>query len=90
MKRQNICQHWNHRERLCFYRCKSSFRKTYKGEKVNTTDDMAKIMLEDYKVAVVPCGDFGFDDHIRLSYAISEEQIVKGMNRIKEFVKELS
>ncbi len=64
--------------------------KQYKGEKVNTTDDMAKIMLEDYKVAVVPCGDFGFDDHIRLSYAISEEQIVKGMNRIKEFVKELS
>ncbi len=37
-------------------------------------------------MAVVPCGDFGFDDHIRLSYAISSEQIEKGMDRIAEFI----
>lgn len=63
--------------------------KYYKGEKIGTTDQLAKILISDYEVAVIPCEDFGFDDHIRLSYAISLEQIEKGLNRIEEFVKSL-
>ena len=39
--------------------------------------------------AVIPCADFGFDDHIRLSYAISMEQIKKGLDRIEQFIKDL-
>ena len=46
-------------------------------------------MIEDYKVAVIPCGDFGFDNFIRLSYAISIEAIEKGLDRIEEFVSSL-
>jgi len=64
--------------------------KSYNGKKVGTTDEMAKILLDDFKVAVIPCEDFGFDDHIRLSYAISYEQIEEGMRRIAEFSKALS
>lgn len=63
--------------------------KDYKGNKIETTNRLAEILLDDYNVAVVPCGDFGFDDHIRLSYAISIEQIKKGLDRIEEFVKSL-
>lgn len=63
--------------------------KDYNGSKIATTDQLAKILIDDYKVAVIPCGDFGFDDHIRLSYAISLEQIEKGLNRIEEFIKEI-
>ncbi len=63
--------------------------KEYKGIKIETTDNLAKILLDDYIVAVVPCGDFGFDDHIRLSYAISIEQIKKGMDRIENFINSL-
>jgi aspartate aminotransferase len=40
-------------------------------------------------VAVIACDDFGFDDHIRLSYAISLEQIKKGLDRIEEFLENL-
>lgn len=63
--------------------------KKYKDEEVDNVDKLAKILIEDYSVAVIPCEDFGFDDHIRLSYAISIEQIEKGLERIEKFVKSL-
>lgn len=59
--------------------------KHYFGHEINNAVDFAKFLLEDYQVAIIPCGDFGFDDHFRLSYAISVSQIDKGMSRIKEF-----
>lgn len=55
-----------------------ALKKEYKGKKVETAAEFARILIEDYNVAVVPCADFGFPDHIRLSYAISVEQIDKG------------
>ena len=63
--------------------------KSYKGQRIGTTARVADILIEDYKVAVVPCADFGFDNFIRLSYAISLETIEKGLNRIEEFVSSL-
>ncbi|HHT87858.1 MAG TPA: pyridoxal phosphate-dependent aminotransferase [Clostridiales bacterium] len=63
-----------------------TFDKTYKDRKVENVGNLAKILIEDYKVAVIPCNDFGFDDHIRLSYAISMESIKKGLDRIEEFL----
>ena len=63
--------------------------KQYRGIPVETTGRLAEILLDDFRVAVVPCGDFGFPQHIRLSYAISMEQIEKGMDRIEAFVKKL-
>ncbi len=63
--------------------------KTHKGETVGTVAKMAEILINEYNTAVVPCTDFGFDDHLRLSYAISMEQIEKGLDRIEKFLKEL-
>ena len=63
--------------------------KEYKGEKIETAAKLAEILINDYSVAVVPCADFGFADHIRLSYATSIEQIEKGLDRIEEFLKAL-
>lgn len=66
------------------------FDKSYKGQKVGNVDSLAKILIEDYQVAVISCNDFGFDDHIRLSYAISLEDIKKGLDRIEAFLGDLS
>lgn len=63
--------------------------KEYKGEKIETAAKLAEILINDYSVAVVPCADFGFADHIRLSYATSIEQIEKGLNRIEDLLKSL-
>ena len=62
---------------------------SYKGEKVSSVGRLAEILINDFSTAVIPCADFGFDDHIRLSYAISKEQIGKGIDRIAKFVEEL-
>lgn len=61
----------------------------YKGKKIADANRLAEILIEDYNVAVIPCADFGFGDHIRLSYAISIEQIEKGMDRIENFLNSL-
>ena len=63
---------------------------SYNGKKVETTDEMARILIEEYNVAVIPCADFGFADHIRLSYAISIETIDKGLARIEDFLSKLA
>jgi len=60
--------------------------KKYKGEKLETASKLAEALLNDYAVAVIPCADFGFASHIRLSYAISMEQIEKGLDRIEKFL----
>lgn len=72
-----------------FVKVSDTFDMEYKGEKVSDVSNLASILLNDFSVAVIPCTDFGFPDYIRLSYAISKEQIEKGMDRIEEFLKEL-
>jgi aspartate aminotransferase len=62
---------------------------SYNGTKIENLTAMAKILIEDFNVAVIPCDDFGFPDHIRLSYAISIDQIKKGLDRIEAFVNQL-
>ncbi len=64
--------------------------KEYNGTKIGDVNKLAQILIEDYNVAVIPCADFGFDDHIRLSYAISMDQIKKGLDRIEELVEKLA
>ncbi len=64
--------------------------KEYKGKKIADASEMAEILITEYNTAIVPCADFGFADHIRLSYAISLEQITKGLDRIESFLNELN
>ena len=49
--------------------------------------DFSKKLLEEKQVAVVPGIAFGNDNHIRISYATSFENIRKGIARIKDFCK---
>jgi len=54
-------------------------------------EDFAKRLLEEKYVAVVPGIGFGENgrDYVRISFATSEEQIEKGLKRIREFVETL-
>lgn len=54
---------------------------------IKDSEDVAKILLEQYNVAVVPCNVFGYEKYIRISYATSMGNIVEGVNRIEKFVK---
>jgi aspartate aminotransferase len=54
------------------------------GSAIRSSAEMATYLLDEANVAIVPGGDFGHDDHIRISYATSMEQIEKGVERIKQ------
>ena len=51
---------------------------------IGTGDEVAQKLLEEAHVAVVSGSAFGCPECIRLSYAISSEQIIEAMRRIKE------
>jgi aspartate aminotransferase len=57
---------------------------------INSSFDMTSYLLEEAQVAVVPGGAFGSDYHIRLSYAIDNETITKGLDRIEESLRKLA
>lgn len=60
-----------------------------KGNVANSTD-VAQYLLERHHLACVPGGPFGSEDHIRLSFATSEDTILKGMERIRKACEELA
>ena len=64
------------------------YGKRYNGRKIGGWLDVADMLLEK-GVAVVPGIAFGDDECVRLSYAISKEDIAAGLDRIEEFVKEV-
>ena len=72
-----------------FVDCSGVNGKSYKGSTINCAADFADILIKEFQVAVVPCADFGFENHIRLSYAISMEQIEKGLNRMEDLLCQL-
>jgi aspartate aminotransferase len=51
--------------------------------------DFAARLLEKAHVAVTPGEAFGTNDHVRISYATSMEQLDKGLKRIHEFMTSL-
>jgi len=51
--------------------------------------DLADYLLEKALIAVVPGAAFGKDGCLRFSYATSQEQIEKGMDRLEKALKEL-
>lgn len=51
--------------------------------------EFARRLLDEVKVAVIPGEPFGWNTHIRLSFATGIEDIKKGLDRIDEWVKRL-
>jgi aspartate aminotransferase len=58
------------------------------GRPIKNCGDFCEALLSEHKVAAVPGDDFGGvgKDHVRFSFACSEEQINRGMDRLGEFV----
>ncbi|OJV38687.1 MAG: aspartate aminotransferase [Bacteroidales bacterium 36-12] len=63
--------------------------KSYGDRKIETSGDLAMYLLEVGHVACVGGGAFGAPTCIRLSYATSDENLVKAFGRIKEALAKL-
>jgi len=69
--------------------CSFYFGKSYNGKTVENSADLAMYLLEEGHVACVGGGAFGAPDCIRMSYATSDENLVKAFGWIKEALAKL-
>jgi aspartate aminotransferase len=56
------------------------------GREVGTTLELAEVLLEEAKVALVPGEAFGAPGYARLSYALGDDDLVEGIGRIAELL----
>ncbi len=56
---------------------------------MKTPLEFADRLLKEASVAVVPGEAFGTNDHVRISYATSMEELKRGLDRIDNFIKSL-
>ncbi len=62
--------------------------RSIKGRVANSTLELAAIVLEEAKVAFVPGEAFGAPGYGRFSYALSDDDLVRGMDRLGELLAE--
>jgi len=55
-----------------------------------SSDEFCTRLLEEEKLAAIPCSSFGAEGMIRLSYACSEDNIRQAAKRLAAFVEKLN
>jgi aspartate/methionine/tyrosine aminotransferase len=68
----------------CFPSFKGVLGKTWHGRKIDSTLELADLFLEEALVAIVPGEGFGAPGYARLSYALGDNDLVEGINRIAD------
>jgi aspartate aminotransferase len=63
--------------------------RTYKGAPLGSSARISEVLLDDFRVVVVPGEPFGAPGYLRLSFVTSREVIQKGLARLGEFVAAL-
>jgi len=74
----------------CFVNVKSLLGKYFENILIKDSLTLADLLLTKSRVAIVPGCVFGDDNYIRLSYATSVENIVKGLERIEQFTRKVT
>ncbi|MGH7774733.1 MAG: pyridoxal phosphate-dependent aminotransferase [Candidatus Binatia bacterium] len=59
------------------------------GKKIESSCDLAELLLDEARVAAVPGEDFGSAENIRFTYATSLKEVEKGCERIEAAIKKL-
>ncbi|HJE58490.1 MAG TPA: pyridoxal phosphate-dependent aminotransferase [Nocardiopsis listeri] len=62
--------------------------KEIRGKTPKTSAELAELILEEAEVAVVPGEAFGTPGYLRLSYALSDEDLIEGVTRIQNLLAE--
>lgn len=65
------------------------FGKYYQDRLIETVEDLADILINNFALAVIPTTDFGAPQAIRLSFCTSRQNIEAGANRLAQAIAEL-
>lgn len=58
--------------------------KSWAGKQINTSLELCDLILEEAEVALVPGEAFGPSGYVRMSYALGDEPIVEGIQRLQK------
>ena len=58
--------------------------KTWNGKQINTSLELCDFILEEVEVALVPGEAFGPSGYVRMSYALGDEPILEGIQRLQK------
>ena len=72
----------------CYPSVKGVLGKTLRGRTPSTSTELAELVLEEAGVAVVPGEAFGTPGYFRLSYALGDADLEKGVTRMAELLAE--
>ncbi len=68
---------------------KNLLGRRYEGKVIRNSIDVSRFLLEKAQVAVVPGIAFGSDEHVRISYAYAEKDLVEAAGRIASAISAL-
>lgn len=66
------------------------FGRSYRGKPITSSLQFSEALLDGERVAAVPGDAFGAPGYLRLSLAVSDDTLAKGLDRLERFVKELA
>jgi aspartate/methionine/tyrosine aminotransferase len=62
--------------------------RSIRGKVAQTSTELAEIILDEVEVAVVPGEAFGTEGYLRLSYALGDDDLAEGVQRIGDLLSE--
>jgi aspartate/methionine/tyrosine aminotransferase len=69
----------------CFPNVSGLLGRSLGGNVANTSAELAELLLDTIKIAVVPGEAFGTPGFFRLSYALGDDDLVEGLKRLQSF-----
>jgi aspartate aminotransferase len=70
----------------CFPSVAPWIGQTVAGAEIRSALDLCEVILEQAEVALVPGDPFGAPDHVRFSFALATEDLVRGLERLATFL----
>lgn len=72
-----------------FPRVSGLYGRKYKDNVIDGSAALCEFLLAEHHIALVPGAGFGADEHVRISYALSMEQLEKALDRFEKGVQTL-
>jgi aspartate aminotransferase len=69
----------------CFPNVSGLLGRSLGGSVANTSAELAELLLDTIKIAVVPGEAFGAPGFFRLSYALGDDDLIEGLERLQSF-----
>ncbi len=73
-----------------FPKVSAYYGRKYNGFEIKNSNDFCEFLLKEEKLAIVPGDAFGMDECVRISYAASMEELMKGVERFRRAIEKLS